>query len=101
MKRITKQELLVYLKPGTKLTLIFQSAKGGVVRKHRTVLKIVADRVYTRVDHDPRSRERVTRITLSGDSDKRFYLLSWGFMIVARNGTRAIYVWGHHGPVSK
>ena len=101
MKRLTKQELLTLLKPGTKLTLVFQSAKGTTVRKHRTVLGSVGDRVYTRVDHDPRSRERVTKIILSGDSDRRFYLLSWGFMIVAGNGLRTVYVWGHRGPASK
>ncbi len=100
MKRLTKRDLLAYLKPGTKLTLVFQSAKGGIVRKHRTVLRTVGDRVYTRVDHDSKSRERVTRIILSGDGDRRFYLLSWGFMIVSANGSRAVYVWGHHGPVS-
>lgn len=97
MRRVTKRELLAFLKPGTKLTLVFQPAKGGTVRKHRTVLKATGDRVYTRIDHDPRSRERVTRIVLSGDNDKRFYVLSWGFMIVAGNGMRSIYVWGHHG----
>ena len=80
---------------------MFQSAKGAIVRKHRTVLRTVGDRVYTRVNHDPSTRERVTRILLSGDSRKRFYLLSWGFMIVVGNGMRTIYVWGHHGSVSK
>ena len=101
MKRLTKQELLTYLKPGTKLTLVFQSTKGSIVRKHRTVLGIVGDRVYTRVDHDPRSRERVTRILLSGAGGRRFYLLSWGFMIVAGNGMRAIYMWGHQRSIKK
>ncbi len=101
MKRLTTRELIALLKPGTKLTLVFQSANGAKVRKHRTVLGTVGDRVYTRVDHDPRNRETVTEIILSGDGERRLYLLSWGFMIVAGNGLPATYVWGHCGPVSK
>jgi len=100
MKRLTKRQLVALLKPGTKLTLVFQDAKGATVRKYRTVLGIVGDRVYTRVDHDPQSMERVTRIILSDDSDRRFYLLSGGFVIVAGNGTRTVYVWGHRGPLA-
>jgi hypothetical protein len=96
MTRVTKCKILAFLKPGAKLTLVFQSARGGIVRKHRTVLRVVGDRVYTRVDHDPTTRERVTRIVLSGEPEKRFYLLSWGFMIVSGSGVRSIYVWGHH-----
>jgi hypothetical protein len=98
MKRLTKRQVAALLKPGTKLTLVFRDAKGGTVRKYRTVLGIVGDRVYTRVDHNARNRERVTRIILSGDSDRPFYLLSWGFLIVAGTGMRSVYVWGHHGP---
>jgi hypothetical protein len=85
------RELVERLAPGTRLTLIFQSALGEECRRHRIVE--CAKGTIVRLATLPPEEEPIVEIVF-GPGD-RVALLSDGFTVVSRSGIGSRYAWGH------
>jgi hypothetical protein len=92
-RAIIIQGLVEQLAPGTRLTLVFNSAQGTERRRHRIVIS--ADTNVVRLATVPPESEPYVEIEFwPGD---RVVVLSDGFMLLPFQGdtTGSRYVWGH------